>query len=110
MVCVCVKQAHWFVSRLTVSRVYQEWSTTQRTPSQLDTTVGSIGVNMGQHPCGILFTPHRVAFVPNVWVTQCIITLEETMVAIYSFNGILVTLRGLHFVRVHRDNKVQHGS
>ena len=27
-------------SRLTVSRVYQEWSTTQKTSSQLDTTVG----------------------------------------------------------------------
>ena len=25
--------------------------------SQLDATVGSIGVNMGQHPCGTLLTP-----------------------------------------------------
>jgi hypothetical protein len=41
----------------TVSCVYQEWSTTQRTSSQLDTTVGSIGVNMGQHSCGTLSTP-----------------------------------------------------
>jgi hypothetical protein len=32
----------------TVSHVYQEW------PSQLDTTVGSIGVNMGQNPCGMV--------------------------------------------------------
>jgi hypothetical protein len=32
--------------------VCQKWSTTQRTSSQLDTTVGSIGVNMDQHPCG----------------------------------------------------------
>ena len=57
-------QAHRFVSRttmlmgfswLTVSRVYQEWSTTQRTSSQLDKTVGSIGANMGQHPFGMLF-------------------------------------------------------
>jgi hypothetical protein len=32
---------------------YQEWSTTQRTSSQLDTTVGSIGFNMVQHPCGV---------------------------------------------------------
>uniref|UniRef100_A0A673VV98 Transposase IS30-like HTH domain-containing protein n=1 Tax=Salmo trutta TaxID=8032 RepID=A0A673VV98_SALTR len=32
-------------SRSTVSRVYQEWSSTQ-----------SIGVNMGQHPCGTLET------------------------------------------------------
>ncbi|CDQ57070.1 unnamed protein product [Oncorhynchus mykiss] len=41
-----------------VSRVYQEWSTTQRTSSQLDTTVRSIGVNMGQHPCvpNVLYT------------------------------------------------------
>ncbi|CDQ74375.1 unnamed protein product [Oncorhynchus mykiss] len=30
-----------------VSPVYQEWSTTQRTSSQLDTAVGSNGVNMG---------------------------------------------------------------
>ena len=37
-----------------VSRVYQEWSTIQRTSSQLDITVGSSGVNMGQHPCGTL--------------------------------------------------------
>ena len=34
-----------------VYRVYQEWSTTRRTSSQLGTSVGSIGVNMGQHPC-----------------------------------------------------------
>ena len=44
----------------TVSHVYQEWSTTERTSSQLDTTVGSIGVNMGQHPFGRLLTPCRV--------------------------------------------------
>ena len=53
-------QVHRFVSRTatllgfsrsTVSCVYQEWSTSQRTSSQLDTTVGSIGVNMSQHPC-----------------------------------------------------------
>ena len=30
----------------TISCVYQEWPTTQRPSSQLDTTVGSIGVNM----------------------------------------------------------------
>ena len=35
----------------------QEWSTTQRTSNQLDTTVGSNGVNMGQHLCGMLSTP-----------------------------------------------------
>jgi hypothetical protein len=39
-------------SRSTISCVYQAWSTTQSTPSQLDTTVGSIEVNIGQHPCG----------------------------------------------------------
>ena len=43
-------------SRSTVSHVYQEWSTTQRTFSQLDTTVVSIGV---KHPCGTLSTPCR---------------------------------------------------
>jgi hypothetical protein len=47
-------------SRSTVSSVHQEWSITQKTSSQLDTTVGSIGVNMGQHPCGTLLTPCRV--------------------------------------------------
>jgi hypothetical protein len=43
-------------SSSTVSCVYQEWSTTQRTSSQLDTTVGSIGVNMGQHHFGTFDT------------------------------------------------------
>jgi hypothetical protein len=38
----------------TVSCVYQDWSTTQRTSSLLDTTVGSIGVNMGQNAFGTL--------------------------------------------------------
>ena len=33
-------------SHSTVSCVYQEWYTAQRTSSQLDTTVGSIGVNI----------------------------------------------------------------
>ena len=56
-------QAHRFVSRTAmllgfsrskVSYVSQEWSTTQRTSSQLDTTVRSIEVNMSQHPCGTL--------------------------------------------------------
>ena len=51
-------QAHRFVSRTatllgfshsTVSRVYQERSTTRRTSSQPDRTVGNIGINMGQH-------------------------------------------------------------
>ena len=41
-------------SSSTVSCVYQEWSTTQRTSSQL---MASIGVNMGQHPCEMLSTP-----------------------------------------------------
>ena len=62
-------QAHQFGSRTamlmdfscsTVLRVYQEWSTTQRTFGQLHTTVGCIGVNMGQHPCGTLLTRCRV--------------------------------------------------
>ena len=55
-------QANRFVSRTatllgfscsTASCEYQEWSTTQRTSIQLNTIVGSTGVNMGQHPCGI---------------------------------------------------------
>ena len=57
-------QEHQFVSRTatqldfsrsTVSCVYQEWSTTQRTSRQLDTTVGSIVVNMSQDPRGTLW-------------------------------------------------------
>ena len=36
----------------TVSCVYQECSTTQRTSRQLETTVGSIGVNMAIIPVG----------------------------------------------------------
>jgi hypothetical protein len=56
-------QAHRFLlrtatllgfSRSTISCVYQEWSTIQRSSSQLDTTMGSIGFNTGQHPCGTL--------------------------------------------------------
>jgi predicted transcriptional regulator len=47
----------------TVSRVYQEWSTTQRTSRQLDKTVESIRVNMDQHPCGTLSVPCRVPWV-----------------------------------------------
>ena len=47
-------------SRSTVSHVYQEWSTTQRTSSQLDTTQRNIGVNTCHHPCGMILTPCRV--------------------------------------------------
>jgi hypothetical protein len=47
-------------SHSTVSCVYQEWSTTQRRSSKLDTTVVSIGVKMGQYPCGTLLTHCRV--------------------------------------------------
>ena len=68
--CMCAIEGEWarqhrFVSRTatllgfsrsTVSPVYQEWSPTQRTSRQLDTTVESIGVNMGQPPCGTLDT------------------------------------------------------
>ncbi|XP_064870015.1 fucolectin-like [Oncorhynchus nerka] len=39
-----------------VSHVYQTWSTTQRKSSQLDTTMGNIGINMDQHSCGSLAT------------------------------------------------------
>jgi hypothetical protein len=50
----------------TASHVCQEWSTTQGRSSQLDTTLGSFGVNMGQHPCGTLSTPCRI-HVPTNW-------------------------------------------
>ena len=43
-----------------VSHVCQQWSTTQRTSSKLDTTVGSFGINMDKHPCGTILTPCRV--------------------------------------------------
>jgi hypothetical protein len=36
-----------------------------RTFSQLDTTVGSTGVNMGQHPCGMLSTACRTHALTN---------------------------------------------
>jgi hypothetical protein len=39
-------QHRWVFPRSTVSHVYQEWSTTQRTSSQLDTTVGRIGASI----------------------------------------------------------------
>ena len=67
-------QVHRFVSRTatllgfsrsTVSCVYQEWTTTQWTSSQLDTTVWSIGVKMGHHPCGTRSTPCRVHALTN---------------------------------------------
>ena len=44
---LCQEVQRCWVLHTKVSRVYQEWYTTQRTSSQLDTTVGSIGVNMG---------------------------------------------------------------
>jgi hypothetical protein len=53
-------------SRSTVSCVYQEWPTTQRTSNQLNTTVGNIGVNMGQHSYGTLSTP-CICFVQGCW-------------------------------------------
>ena len=59
----------------TVSRVYQELSTTQRKSSQL-TTVGSIGINIGQHPCVMLLTPCR----------GCQDSLNLTVTVIHSSN------------------------
>ena len=57
-VCQELQRCWVFLHTQDVSRmVYQEWSTTQMTSSQLDTTVGSIGVSMGQHVCGILSIP-----------------------------------------------------
>ena len=62
-------QPHQFVSRtvtllgfsgLTVSHVYEEWSTTQRTSSQFDTTVGSVGVNMGGDTISAFFREHML--------------------------------------------------
>jgi hypothetical protein len=58
-------QAHWFLPRTatllgfspsTVSLVYQEWSTTQRT-ANLTQLWEALGVNMGQYICGTLLTP-----------------------------------------------------
>jgi hypothetical protein len=43
--------------------VYQEWSTTQRISSQLDTTVGSIGVNMSSIPVELF--RHLVEYMPD---------------------------------------------
>jgi hypothetical protein len=76
-------------SHATVSHVYQEWSTTQRTSRHLK-TVRRIGVNIGQHPCGthshlVETMPRQIEDilrvigganqylegVPNVLYTQC---------------------------------------
>ena len=47
------------------------WPTTQRTSSQLDTLVGTIGVHMGQHPRGMLSTSCRVhALTKSAWWVQ----------------------------------------
>jgi hypothetical protein len=53
----------WFQEQLTEFTVIMHlWEEMKRaiqsrsTPSQLDTIVGSIGVNMGQRPCGTLNT------------------------------------------------------
>ena len=43
-------QRCWVVHSQQFSRMYQEWSTTQRTSRQLETAMGSLGVNMGHHP------------------------------------------------------------
>ena len=55
----------------TVSCVYQEWSSTQRTSIKLDTTVGSIGVDIE----AVLREKRDAAQywegVPNVLYTQC---------------------------------------
>ena len=61
--CVKICNAAWF---FTGSHVYQEWFTAKRTSSQHDTTMGSVGVNMGQHPCGMLLTHCRVHTPTNV--------------------------------------------
>jgi hypothetical protein len=53
-------QRCWVFHAQPFPRVYKEWTTTQRTSSQLDTTVGSIGFNMEQRPCGTLSTPYIV--------------------------------------------------
>ena len=57
-------------SHLTVSCVYQEWSTTQRHAANFDTTVRSIGVNMGQHLCGTLSAACRVHALTNVGCSE----------------------------------------
>ena len=50
-------QGCWVFHDQQFCSVYQEWSTTQRTSSQLVITDGSIGVNMGPHPSATLSTP-----------------------------------------------------
>ena len=57
---VCQELQRCWVFHNSFPCVYQEWSPTQRTSSQLDTTVGRIGVTVAQHPCGIFSTPCRV--------------------------------------------------
>ena len=63
-------------SRSTVSRVYQEWSVTQRTSSQLDTTVGSIGVSSLYLP-GWLAGWDLVVIPPEGSVPNTVVLLAE---------------------------------
>jgi hypothetical protein len=58
----------------TVSRVYQEWSSSEKTSSQLDTIVESIEVNMGQHACETLFLPQG----STTHITQTNIIIHKT--------------------------------
>jgi hypothetical protein len=67
---VCQELQRCRVFHTTVSCVYQEWSTTWRTSSQLHTTVRSIGVNMCQHPYGTLLTPCRVHALTNLGCSE----------------------------------------
>ena len=101
-------QAHQFESRTatllgfsrsTVYRGYQGWVVDQRTSSQLDTTVGSIAVNIGQRPCWCFWhlvcspltnwgcsegkggvTTQFLEGIFNVLYTQCIYTLQPIIV------------------------------
>jgi hypothetical protein len=53
------------VSRAAMLQCIKDGPPPKETSSQLDTTVGSIGVNMGQHPYGTLSTPCRVHTLTN---------------------------------------------
>ena len=56
--------------------VYQKWSTSQITSSQLDRTVGCIGVNMGQHPCNSIL---QYEGVPDILYNKCMFWLCQKL-------------------------------
>ena len=64
-----------------VSCVYQEWSTTQRTFSQLDATVGNIEASIGQNRCSATYL-RRIELIRLLIVACGMLSQSSSM-----FNG-----------------------